>query len=485
MDGDGRWEVVAGGRDKKVTLLDKEGGMVWQFATPDIVDGVRADRPGQILVHAGSHLYLLAGDGSLLWQPTFDSPLRAVTWVHGLVAGPAVGLEDGRVLLLDPQDGAERWSYAFDRAVQAVSVSEGVPGMVVGLGDGRVARLDDQGRLLWEQDIGRFVSWLGMVDLDHDGQDDVIARSGDNVFRLQARDGTVVWRTDTAAERLIGAAVGDGVVVGTDQRVYQLTASGSEAWSYPLDEVASVIYTADLDGDQASVEVAVGTVKGGVYVLDADGQLLWQGKGRERVNALHAADLNGDGRQELLVGMEDGVVQAYGLAVNQVPWLSTPRVTPVGGGYVYSVHVRDPEGDDVQVTLEIWDPSTRSWQAQENSTAHGGKGTLSWNLPNPFDTWDAGRDSRFRFAWDDGQSQDTVAAVPGPLDIPVAPWYVFYGRYVLALVLVGAIPTLLLVVVRRARAYRRSPVGQAEAFLLRLTLEPEALLPELHRLVTD
>jgi outer membrane protein assembly factor BamB len=485
MDGDGRWEVVVGGRDKKVALLDKDGGMVWQFAAPDIVDGVRADGPSQILVHAGSHLYLLASDGSLLWQCPFDSPLRAVTWAHGLVAGPAVGLEDGRVMLLDAKGGAERWSHAFDRAVQAVTVSEGPTGMIVGLDDGRVARLDHQGRLLWEQDIGRVVNWLAVADVDHDGHDDVIARSGDNVFRLQAGNGTVVWRTDTSAERLIGAAVGDGVVVATDQRVYQLTASGSEGWSYPLDEVASVIYTAELDGEQGPVEVAVGTVKGGIYVLDADGRLLWEGKGRERVNALHAADLNGDGRGELLVGMEDGVVQAYGLAVNQIPWLSTPRVTSVGGSYVYSVHVRDPEGDDVQVALEIWDPSARAWRAQEKSTAHGGKGILSWNLPNPFDTWDAGRDSRFRFAWDDGQSQGTVAAVPGPLDIPVAPWYVFYGRYVLALVLVGAIPILLLVVVRRARAYRRSPVGQAEAFLLRLTLEPEMLLPELHRLVSD
>ena len=487
VDGDGRWEVIVGARDRKVTLLDKEGAMVWQFAAADVVDGVSASGSGEILVQAGSHLYLLAGNGSLLWQRTFDSPLGAVSWAPTLVAGLAVGLEDGQVMLLNPQDGAEGWSYAFDRAVQAVSVSEGLPGMVVGLEDGRVTRLDDQGRLLWEQDIGRVVSWLAVADVDHDVQDDVIGRSGDNVFRLQAGDGTVIWHADTSAERLIDAALGDGVVVGTDQRVYQLDASGAESWSYPLGEVTSVVYTAKLDGEPGPVEVAVGTVKGGVYLLAlrADGQLLWQGKGRERVNALHAADLNGDGRHELLVGMEDGVVQTYGLAVNQVPWLSTPRVTPVGGGYVYSVQVRDPEGDDVQVALEIWDPSTRSWQAQEKSTALGGKGTLSWNLPNPFDTWDAGRDSRFRFTWDDGQGQGTVAAVPGPLDIPVAPWHLFYGRYVLALLVVGAIPTLLLLIVRRARAYRRSPVGQAEVYLLRLTLEPEVLLAELHRLVSD
>jgi outer membrane protein assembly factor BamB len=485
VDGDGRWEVIASGRDKKVTLLDREGAMVWQFAAADVVDGLNAHRPGEVLVHAGRHLYLLAGDGIPLWQRTFESPVWAVARGEGPTASIAVGLENGQALLLAPEDGTERWSHPFDRTVRVVGVSEEMRGMVVGLGDGRVARLDDGGRLLWEQDIGRVVTWLAIADLDQDGHDDVIARSADNIYRLQAGDGTITWHTDTQAERIIGVALRDGVVVGTDRRVYRLDATGAETWSYPLDEVTSAVYAADMDRKHGQFEVAVGTVKGGIYLLDADGRLLWQGKGRERVNALHAADLNGDGRQELLVGMEDGLVQTYGLTVNQVPWLSVPRVTPVGGGYVYSVRVRDPDGDDVQVTLEIWDPSARTWLAQEKTTALGGEGTLSWNLPSPFNTWDAGHDSRFRFAWDDGQSRGTVAAVAGPLDIPVATWYVFYGRYVLALAVVGAIPTLLLIIVRRTRAYRRSPVGQAEAFLLRLTLEPEAMLPDLHRLVTD
>jgi outer membrane protein assembly factor BamB len=166
VNGDGRWEVVVAGRDKKVTLLDKEGVMVWQFAAADIVDGVWAGGPGEILVQAGSHLYLLTGDGSLLWQRTFDSPLGTVVWAHGLVPGLVVGLEDGRVLLLNPQDGAARWSYDFDRAVHALSVAEGVSRILVATGDGKVAGLDDQGYLRWEQDIGRLVGWLAVADLD-------------------------------------------------------------------------------------------------------------------------------------------------------------------------------------------------------------------------------------------------------------------------------------------------------------------------------
>jgi outer membrane protein assembly factor BamB len=177
VDGDGQREVAVGGRDKKVTLLDKEGAMVWQFPAADVVDGLSASGWGEILVRAGSDLYLLAGDGRLLWQRPFPSRPVAASWARASVAGIVVGLEDGQVKLLDPRDGADQWSRTFDQAVQAVGVSERLAGTFVGLGDGRVIRLDGQGHLLWEQDTGRFVSSLAVADIDHDGHAPVTTSS--------------------------------------------------------------------------------------------------------------------------------------------------------------------------------------------------------------------------------------------------------------------------------------------------------------------
>jgi len=497
LDLDGQQEIAFGGQDKKVTLLDGEGTMVWQFPAAGSIGGVSiipdpAGGPGQVLARAGDRLYLLSHEGTPLWQRTFPSAVTAAAGGAGPGAVIALGLEDGTVSLLALADGAEAWSHPFGRAVRAVAITSALPGVVAGLGDGRVVRLDDRGQVLWQYDAGRVVTWLSIADLDHNGRDDLLVRSGDSVFRLQLEDGQRVWQSDTQAERLIGVVSGDGIALGTDQHAYLLDASGEEVWAHALDQVASAVHSADIAGAcEANAsgcegsEVVVGTVEGRIYLLGSDGQILWQENERERVNVIQAADLNGDGGQELLVGLEDGEVQAYGLAVNQVPWLSAPDLVLVGDGYAYSVRVLDPEGDQVGITLEIWDPSAQDWITQEKNIALGGQGSVSWNLPNPFDTWDAGRDSRFRFTWDDGQTSATVTPVPGPLDISVMPWYLHYGRYLLAMIVIGAIPALLLVLFVRTRTYRRSPVGRAEAFLLRLTLEPEEMLPELHRLTTD
>lgn len=409
-----------------------------------------------------------------------------------LRASIGVGLEGGQAMLLDPDDGALRWAYAFDRAVLTVSTSEDTAGMIVGLKDGRVVRLDDQGRPLWEQDVGQAVTWLSTAGPDHDGQADVIARSGDNVYRLQIEDGTIVWRTDTQAERLIDVTLKDGVIAGTDQRIYRLDATGAETWSYALDEVSGTVYSPGLGtgcvaepSQHVPADLAVGTVKGDIYLMDAEGELIWQGKGPERINAFYTADLNGDGEQELLVGMEDGQVLAYGLALNQVPWLSAPRVTPVGGGYVYSVRVHDPDEEEVRVTLEFWDPSQKIWRADQELALENGSGLLNWSIPDPFDTWDSGRDSRFRFVYDDGVTQATTNDAPGPLAIPTQPWYRYYGLRVALGALILAIPVLGTLFYRRQRAYSLSPVGQAEALLKQLRASRGEAVMILHSLARD
>jgi hypothetical protein len=60
-----------------------------------------------------------------------------------------------------------------------------------------------------------------------------------------------------------------------------------------------------------------------------------------------------------------------------------------------------------------------------------------------------------------------------------------YGRIGGLVALIGTIPALLLVIVRRTRAHRRSPLGQAEIALLRLTLDPDETLSELHQLLSN
>ena len=88
-------------------------------------------------------------------------------------------------------------------------------------------------------------------------------------------------------------------------------------------------------------------------------------------------------------------------------------------GYNYSVGVVEPEGNPVTVALEVWDPSAGEWLPQPTqSLAQGqGQGRLSWEVVEPFDTWDSGLESRFRFVYDDGSTQGTTAGIPGPFNM--------------------------------------------------------------------
>ncbi|MGD9093036.1 MAG: ATP-binding protein, partial [Anaerolineales bacterium] len=110
--------------------------------------------------------------------------------------------------------------------------------------------------------------------------------------------------------------------------------------------------------------------------------------------------------------------------------------------YAYSINVNDPDGDAVAVGLEVWDPSAGRWLEQYAQTLDQGQGQLSWEVPEPFDTWDAGKDSQYRFTYNDGLNEGWTISYGGPFAIAVDPWFIYYGRYalvLLAVVLLGLI----------------------------------------------
>ena len=102
-------------------------------------------------------------------------------------------------------------------------------------------------------------------------------------------------------------------------------------------------------------------------------------------------------------------------------------MTETRTGYSYSVDVNDPDGDAVSVTLEIWDPSDGVWLAQPPQLVQG-RGRLSWDVSEPFDVWDSGQESRFRFSYSNGDVEGALKEIAGPLTIPTLPWYVYYGQ---------------------------------------------------------
>jgi AAA+ ATPase superfamily predicted ATPase len=106
-------------------------------------------------------------------------------------------------------------------------------------------------------------------------------------------------------------------------------------------------------------------------------------------------------------------------------------------------------------------------------------------VAQPFDTWDSGQESRFRFSYANGDQQTTTQEIAGPFSIPTTPWYDYYGRRASLAALILAVPVLGLLLYRRQRAYRLSPAGQAEALLADLRADPGQALCILHDLARE
>ncbi|HMQ54445.1 MAG TPA: AAA family ATPase [Anaerolineae bacterium] len=130
--------------------------------------------------------------------------------------------------------------------------------------------------------------------------------------------------------------------------------------------------------------------------------------------------------------------------------------------------------------MEVWDPSAKQWQSYGPQPIQA-PGRLTWPVPAPFDTWDSGRESRYRFRYNDGRAERLTAEMPGPLTIPTSPWYAHYGRQIGLAALLLAVPVLGWLLYRRQRVYQHSPVGRAERLLHQVQAEPGRTLVSLHQ----
>jgi hypothetical protein len=437
LDGDGRGEVVAGTQDGRVYSLADRGQLAWDVPL----------QTGIVALDAGD----VDGDGR--------DEVAVGTWGGAEGAG-------GQIHLLD--SGRRLWSKPAGLFV--TDIAAGNDQVIAAIGSasgGAIVRFDGKGSQVWQREFDERVTAVS----SHRGL--VFTGTQDGQVHQLAIDGLPMREYDLGSTVL---SVGDGLAVTTDGRFYHL---GGDALTLrrELGESPTAVHLDTTGLTYAS--------PGGRITNLTEDDSSWQWTVDGEVTALAASDLNSDGLIEIAVGTSRGRVYLFGLAINQPPLLTGPGLAETRTGYAYSVDVDDPEQDAVTVTLEVWDPSAERWLVQPSQTLAGGIGRLSWDVQNPFDTWDARRDSRYRFAFDDGQNHGTAAAVPGPLAIPVAPWYVHLGRYAGGLVLVALLVSPLAFYARRTRAYRRSPIGQGEATLRRLTREREMLLPELHRLMDD
>ncbi len=539
INGDGQAELVVtteGG--EQVYLLTADGQRRAEYHIQGAANALdyadlNHDGWGEVIVGAETGVQVFGTSNQVvrkeLWRsPRLGSPLESLLLddldgdgqVEAVAEGSQTHIlaDDGRVLHSVARLG-EYWGM---ESLSAGDVDgDGQHELVSGNSVGQVRILDGD-QQAWtihaRAELGRGITSLATCDLDSDGRAELVAGSYSSYFQnkslvtLLDGQGEQIWEQELATKTRASALLceGEGVLIGTEGgQVYRLTADGSLRVEYELGaEVLAfgqgLAATADgrlyrLDAGTPTLVRDLGVapskvllspdavviVAAGQASLAAEDGTVWPLPVDGEATSIAAGDVNGDGVTEVAVGTDLGRIHLFGLALDQPPMLTKPDLAETRTGYVYSVHVNDPDGDAVTVDLEIWDPSAGAWLAQPAQSLAQGQGRLTWKVAQPFDTWDSGRESRFRFRYDDRVQQYTTQETAGPFTIPTTPWYGYYGQRFGLGALILLVPALGLLFYRRQRAYRRSSVGQAGALLKELRDKPDEALCQLHDLARD
>jgi len=298
LDGDGKNEVVVatGLMDSsgEVLVLDAVGQLRWRFGVEasvlDIdlgnVDGdplpeVAAGEWGSF----GDTIYLLGGNGRLLWKHRTDGSVHRV-----------------EICDLDEDGRGE---------------------VVAGADD--VYVLSDAGELLWKYSTASYVHSLASAELKHAGPRHVVAitRYPDPSISVLDRHGALEWRLQLPASpsaSVLGDADHDGqqdLLLGSvDGAVQRINVDGSLHWRSELTGPVRDVVLGDVDGDGVS-DVVVGTgdcySRGWIYVLDiSTGAVLGFLEEGDSVAALQVADVDGRGGDEVVAALDGGEVLVLG-----------------------------------------------------------------------------------------------------------------------------------------------------------------------------
>jgi hypothetical protein len=476
LNSNGRGEIIVG-TEVGVQVFGTSADVVWQerWQSPSLgvtrvnaltqVDLNNDGRHETVVGLQSGWLFVVADNGRILWDVDLGGAVQTVAAgdVTGdgrpeIVAGTT--REGGQLLLL--RDGQPDWVQRINAANEVLLADvagEGRPGLFVRSGTtrGLVQRLDEAGQTVWRQRFDEPVTALGV-----DSGDLLVGTAGGLVHRL-APDGMLL--AEASLETEIVGLIGEWAVTSAGQ-IFRLDGESpsliQEVAGSPLQFLRSGAQSVILAEGQVSLMTDDGVATPVVV------------EGRATALAVGGGDV-------IVVGTDSGRVHLFGLTLDQPPLLTRPNLSETRDGYVYSVKINDPDREPVQVTLEVWDPSAGDWLAYDAQTVREA-GLVSWAELAPFDTWDSGRESRFRFSYDDGRTARTTAEIPGPLTIPTPPWTVFYGQR-LALGAAALLAALLgWGFYRRRQSYRHSPAGRAESALRHLQAAPQQAMLTLQRI---
>ena len=315
LDGDGHPEVLIAGREELFARSGK-GKALWSWKTkgrfmtyPTVLE--RPGKPSLVYVaDTAGALTCLDGKGAEVWHAALKGPS---SWSAAVVCE----MGGGAAVIQTDETGCV-WAFAADT-----------------------------GKVLWQSRVKGIPVSPAVGDLDGDGKPEVVVATGEGMVFAFKEDGKALWELNiggssaswsTAAPVIFAGSDGKGRVgaASSTGQFYCIDSAGAVLWKRPTrGAVASTISVGDLDLD-GRADICLVTQIGVIHRFDETGRVLWEIDMQGRSLAPGAMiDLDGDGKLEYVLCTQDGFLQVLN---NQGEYLHryhfknrTINVTPAFG----------------------------------------------------------------------------------------------------------------------------------------------------------
>lgn len=413
------WSMVLGAGSGSALGWELEMPVLWRTDLATLLEStavaadVNGDGLDEIVAAGREDLFVLDGMGKVLWKwhakgrfmtyPAVYRTTEGKALVYAADSGGQLTCLDGtgHVVWQAQLKGASVWSGP------AVSpLKPGGKAMVIqGDGTGLVWALDAaDGKVAWQTQVEGAPVTPAVADLDGDGSKEIVVVTDAGGLFAIGSDGALRWGHDTKARKPLWGVSAPVVFEASDGKARIVAAAGDDTvgcwdgkgqlvWRHAVrGGLGSGISAGDFDGD-GRCDVFVASQLGVIQRYSEEGKLLWEIDTQGRSLAPGAiVDINNDGRMEYVLASQNGRIVVLGQSGELAMEMQFPHrtigATPALGHFVKESKTLGLAltGGESGLVVCLGTParigSAAEWPSYRNTTSNTG----AWSRPKAVGT---------------------------------------------------------------------------------------------------